>query len=333
MKKLAFSLPLLMASLLAPLYCSAVESSSIPAAATWTILGVAGGPIIHGNDAMSSHALMVGDDAYLFDIGYGAVRQLTKAGIPIRKIKAVFISHHHPDHIADLGFFLVSKWLFGGGNQIEIYGPEGTKELVDGLIKANAPTLLASFPVFGKGNNNLESLIKVTDIPGSADDPRGIYRHDKIEVSAIEVEHYQVAPSVAISSSPDAVAFRANVINDRSFVYTGDTGNTSNLAKIAKGADVLISEVIDGPGIERKLQQTMKDAPPQLVSKILDNLQKNHLAPDYIGRVASQSQVKEVVLTHFVPPLEAGTDTTPYTDGITRHFKGPIKIGKELESY
>jgi ribonuclease BN (tRNA processing enzyme) len=299
----------------------------------WTILGVAGGPIIHGNDAMSAHALVAGDDTYLFDMGYGAVRQLAKAGIPLASVKAVFITHHHPDHNADLSFFLVSKWLFGGRKPIEIYGPQGTKALVEGLIKANAPTVLASFPVSGDGNISLSDLITIKEVPVGTGAPQTIFHDDKVNISTIEVDHYQVAPSVKMSDFPDALAYRAAVTHGRTYMYTGDTGATQNLLKLAQGVDVLISEVIDVPGIDRKLRSNMKNAPAGLVSKILENLEKNHLVPNYIGELAVQSNVKEVVLTHFVPPIEQEADAAKFKDGVSAVYKGPVKIGQELGRY
>ncbi|HDS1733459.1 MBL fold metallo-hydrolase [Pseudomonas sp. BP8] len=319
-------------ALLAPLLAMAAETDK-PTQPYWTTLGVAGGPIIQGNAAQSIHALVAGDAVYVFDMGYGGVRQLAKAGLGLNKVKALFLTHHHPDHNADLGFFLVSKWLFGGPQPVQIYGPPGTKVLVDGLIKANAPTLQASFPVSGKGNGDLAALVNVTELDDRIDSPQAIYKDATVSISAISVDHYQVAPSIAIEGHPDAVAYRADVQHGRSFVYTGDSGKTENLLKLSKGADVLVSEVIDMPSIDKKLRTHMKDAPAGMLDKIVDNLEHNHLAPDFIGQLANQAQIKEVVLTHFVPPLEEGADTSRYSKGISRHFDGPVKIGQELGRY
>ena len=44
---------------------------------------------------------------YLFDLGYGNVRQLLNLGITYHDIDRIFFTHNHPDHMCDLpDFFL-----------------------------------------------------------------------------------------------------------------------------------------------------------------------------------------------------------------------------------
>src|SRR5262245_47312943 len=78
-------------------------SSAANPSAEWITLGTAGGPIVHASQAQIANAVVVGDAIYLFDVGNGVLRQMSAARLPLRGIKAVFLSHHHLDHNADVG--------------------------------------------------------------------------------------------------------------------------------------------------------------------------------------------------------------------------------------
>ena len=53
--------------------------------------------------AQSSNLLIVNGALYVIDAGDGVLRRLAKAGINIREIGTIFITHHHDDHTAGLG--------------------------------------------------------------------------------------------------------------------------------------------------------------------------------------------------------------------------------------
>ena len=108
-----------------------------PARAQWVTLGTAGGPRVHADQAQIANALVVGEAVYLFDTGNGVLRQMAAARLPVRNVRAIFISHHHVDHNADAGPLMIATWMFGGGKRVAVYGPDGTSHLVKGLAAAN----------------------------------------------------------------------------------------------------------------------------------------------------------------------------------------------------
>lgn len=307
---------------------SSDESSS---AAQWVTLGTSGGPIIHAERSQIANALVVNGAVYLFDIGDGARRQLALAGIPESGLKAIFISHHHIDHNADLGPLIVSHWTFGSG-VLPVIGPEGTVHLVNGLADANAPTVLAGFPTAGRSKPPLAETVKPTDLPYHLQNPTKVYEDANIKVWAIGVDHFQVAPSVTLPRMPDAVAYRIEA-GGRTFVYTGDTGPSARLINLAKGADVLVSEVVDVPAIVAQLTGTIKDVPPQVRASIGNGMSSNHLVPAEIGKVAVAAGVKEVVLTHFVPSPEVAADMADYVRDIAKVFRGPVLMAHDLDRF
>lgn len=303
-----------------------------PAAATWITLGTVGGPPLHADVAPIANALVVQDAVYLFDVGNSVLRQLDAAHLAVRQLRGVFISHHHVDHNADLGLVMVQNWLFGGQKPLPVLGPTGTVAMVEGLAAANAATELASFAVAGAPNPPLRSAVTAKDLPASLDTPTMVYEDERIRVSAISVDHYQVPPVSPLPRMPTAVAYRIET-GGRSFVYSGDTGPSARLRRLAQGADVLITEVVDAPAISRSLSATMPQAAPGVLKGIAGNMSANHLEPEVIGELAEAAGVKHVVLTHFVPALSAMGEPDALKRRITSRYHGTVTLAHDLDRF
>jgi ribonuclease BN (tRNA processing enzyme) len=74
-----------------------------PAGTRLILLGTAGGPRPRVGRSAPAQAIVVGDTAYVVDCGNGVARQLVLAGVPLRALRHIFITHHHSDHNADYG--------------------------------------------------------------------------------------------------------------------------------------------------------------------------------------------------------------------------------------
>ena len=54
--------------------------------------------------------------------------------LPVGKITAILITHHHSDHICELGEISTMSLAIGGRKKkLPVYGPPGIKEVVDGF--------------------------------------------------------------------------------------------------------------------------------------------------------------------------------------------------------
>ncbi|WP_306397262.1 MBL fold metallo-hydrolase [Telluria beijingensis] len=305
-----------------------------PAPAQWVTLGTVGGPIVHADQAQISNALVVGDAVYLFDLGSGVLRQAAAANIPLRQLRAVFLSHHHPDHNADLGPVMLAKWLRGRQEPMPIVGPRGTQRLVNGIVDGNAATEDASYAVQGPANLPLASAFRAQDLPDLMEEPQLVYEDDRIRVLSISVEHYEVPPSAPIAKErrPLAVAFRVETAG-KVYVYSGDTGPTRRLARLAKGADVLVTEVVHPEAIADYLRKTLKGASADFADGAADRMRKSHLTPQDIGKIAAEAGVQSVVLTHFVPALGTQSDPNIFTRGISPAYTGPVSLAKDLDRF
>ncbi|WP_326834908.1 MBL fold metallo-hydrolase [Amycolatopsis rhabdoformis] len=103
------------------------------------LLGTQGGPI-PGKRAAVSSALVVDGSIYVIDAGSGLTLRFSEAGLDFKKVRAMFVTHLHSDHVADyFNFFSLNwtNWDFGK-QTVEVHGP--------GRASANGP---AGSPVPG----------------------------------------------------------------------------------------------------------------------------------------------------------------------------------------
>ena len=81
--------------------------------------------------AQSSNLLTVNGTHYIVDAGDGVTRRIAQAGIDVREIGIIFITHHHDDHTAGLGTLMSVAWgIRQRTKPIHVYGPPRTEELV-----------------------------------------------------------------------------------------------------------------------------------------------------------------------------------------------------------
>ena len=77
--------------------------------------------------------LALGNETFLVDAGSGVGVQLVQAGVRPYDWPRVLITHHHSDHMIDLGHLLITRWISGQNAPFEIWGPAGTKRQMDKL--------------------------------------------------------------------------------------------------------------------------------------------------------------------------------------------------------
>lgn len=300
------------------------------AAAQWVTLGTGGGPVVQVERARPANALVVNGATYLFDVGDGVQRQLAAAKLPLRSVKAVFVSHHHVDHNGDLGVLLVTRWLLDRGPVLPVFGPPGTAAMVAGLAAANVPVEDAPVTVGGGAMPSIASTVRARDLAPVLAAPTLVFEDENIRVTAISVDHFHVPADTPEARMPRSYAYRVEA-GGRSLVYTGDTGPSIHLVRLAMGADLLVTEVIDLAATRAMLLKV--GTPPGHVEPLMAHMEQDHLTPEWVGRIAAEAGVRQVVLTHFVPGLDGETAAGGYVEGIAPAFKGPVKLARDLDRF
>ncbi len=284
---------------------------ALPEAGTrLVLLGTAGGPSAKRARAQPANAVIVGDDIYIVDAGDGIVRQLTLGGYPLANVRAVFITHNHSDHVAGYGPLLLRAWLSGRREKILSFGPAPLARMTDDYLRHMRWDI--DLRVTDEGRRPLDELIEVSEVDG--DGP--VYADDNVRVTVFSVDHGAAKP---------AFGYRFDTA-DRSIVFSGDTRPSENLVKAAKGADVLVHEVISVGAV---------DAMVAAVSPGNDELRRhiigNHTTPEQLGEIATAAGVHTLVLSHFGGTGHPQFDQAAAWEAAVREtWAGNLIVGEDL---
>lgn len=290
-------------------------------------LGTQGGPIPNAVRSQPANALVLNSGVYLVDVGDGAAGQLAAARIRLQRVKGVFISHLHFDHTGGLAALLGLRFQVNAPGVLTVYGPPGAKELVDGLVASMKPGAEAGYGVPGEHNPNPAEMVSVVEIRDGAK-----MELEGFTVSAAENSHYSFPKGSEHDKRFDSLSFRFD-LPQRSIVYTGDTGPSANVEKLAKGADLLVAEMIDLENTIAAVKRVNPNMPEKALTDMARHLSDHHLTPQQVGEMANRAGVKKVVVTHFVTGNSGASDTAPYAAAIGSVFKGPVAIADDLERF
>ena len=314
---------------LALLATTALQAADAPGAAPtnqFITLGTHGGPVSDRNRSQPANALVVGQAVYLVDAGDGAVQQLARAGLSMAAVRAVFISHIHIDHTGGLFAVLGLRHQMGTAGKITVYGPPGIKAMVDGLVAAIVPEARSGYGVPGEDYVAPEGTVEVVELADGAS-----IKLDGFTAIAAGNTHYSFAKGSDLARRFGSLSFRFDMPG-RSIVYTGDTGPSDAVTRLARGADILVSELIDPKFVETFV---VRGTPEQQkrAREMRTHLIDHHITPDQVGQMAAAAKVKRVVITHLVAGRDPNVDTAPYVAGVRKWFDGPVEIAADLNRY
>ncbi len=292
-------------------------------------LGTSGGPIVRVRRASEATLLVVDGRVYMIDCGEGAVRRLVEAGFSPSDVGKLFLTHQHMDHVLDLPSLLAYDWQFDDRRKIDVFGPAGVSMTVAAALqflevgeKLFSPQMPPHPP--------MREIVHVTEL-GAITQPTEVYKDDKVRVLAVENSHYSQLPPTGLPFVPRSYSYRFETAT-RTVVFTGDTGPSAALTALAKGADVLVSEVVQPDAMISYLRKKT-NGDERALARVIDHLRHEHLTPDEVGKLAAAAAVKKVVLSHIVPGADDETSERPYVVGIKRYFKGSIKVARDLAAY
>jgi ribonuclease BN (tRNA processing enzyme) len=272
------------------------------------LLGTAGGPTPKPNRAAPAQVIVADGAAYVIDCGNGVARQMVLGGVPLRSLKAVFITHMHSDHVADLGTLQWLAWADNLTTPVDSYGPPPLKQVLAHFL-AGARTDI-DVRVADEGRRPLDGLMRGHEISAGG----LVMQDERVRVTAALVEHPPLVPSFA---------YRFDTA-DRSIVISGDTAPSKGLVALAKGADVLVHEVM----METAIDGLIKNAPDATTLK--KHLLESHSTCEQVGRAATAAGVKTLVLSHFVPGGAPFIPDEAWAAAVRPHFSGELIVGRDL---
>lgn len=233
----------------------------------------------------------------LFDCGEGTQRQLKIAGISIAKITHICISHWHGDHVLGLPGLLQTYAAAETNNTVHIYGPRGTKkhyqamlqgiefegrldvqlhEVNDGIVydgrhfRLRVKPLKHSIACIGYRFEEKDRRRINTDYIKKLGIPDGPLLGKLQDGKSITWKGKTVSPKQA-----------TRIVPGKHIAVITDTVYTKNCVALAQDADVLVIEGTFAAALKEKAEQYA------------------HLTSQESAQIASQSNVKQLVLTHF----------------------------------
>jgi ribonuclease BN (tRNA processing enzyme) len=146
-------------------------------------------------------------------------------------------------------------------------------------------------------------------------------------VTAAENTHFQLIPA-EYRAQMKSYAYRFDTPHG-AIVFTGDTGPSESVERLAKGADVLVSEVEDLSGAANVVAAGSSMRAAGSGSALAAHMQKEHLSMKDVGEMATEAQVRTVVLYHLIgqQPVEK------IISGVKEYYSGPVFAGSDLGRY
>ncbi len=274
-----------------------------------------------------SIGVQVDGEILLFDCGEGTQRQMMKTSMSFMKVKKIFITHYHGDHFLGLAGLIQTMVLNDRKDELEIYGPVGTIDIVTKFLSLGYYSL--SFPIkiyeieppwrrdFGDyeicgidANHPVPSLsycLKEKDMP-KIDKKKA----DALGLSSKIIEDIRNRGEINYNGKTiKIVDIMSGLRRGRKIVYSGDTAPYEKIVEFAKDADVLIHEATVDSSLEEKANRY------------------GHSSARQAAEIAKKANVRFLFLVHISSRYKNPEPLEKEARAIFSHTKVP----KDLEEF
>ena len=224
-------------------------------------------------------------------------------GLDIKNIKRAFLTHLHSDHTTGYPDLILTPWVMGRDEPLEVYGPEGINDMTSHILQAYQEDI--RYRVYGyEPANNQGWRVNSHEFTEEG----VIYKDENIKVEAFPVPH---------GTWPNAWGFRFTT-PDKIIVLSGDSSPSEKIIEYAKGADILVHEVYSKKGYDKK-------------DEFWKNYHaRNHTSTIELADIANQAQPGLIVLYHI---LFWGATDEELLNEIATNYEGKVIVGRDLDIY
>lgn len=270
-------------------------------------LGSKGGPAIrpHGPSPTSS-LLELGSRTIVVDCGLGVTRGLTDAGITLKTLDLVFITHLHSDHVLELGPLIHTAWTAGLATPVRVFGPAGIGDYWDGFLRSM--TFDIDIRIADEGRPDLRGLVEISEFSEGT-----VLMEGGLRVAALRVDHPPVTDCFALRFEHGG----------GSIVFSSDTAYFPPLADFARGADILVHEAMLEAGVDRLVARTGNGA------RLREHLLASHSLAQQAGCIATQAGVRRLVLHHLIPADDPGIGEADWVEAVRESWAGALTIARD----
>jgi ribonuclease Z len=265
--------------------------------------------------------VVAGSRVFVVDSGVGSTKTLSLMNLPPARVGAIFLTHFHSDHIADLGELMLQRWAGGAASApVPVYGPPGVDQVVAGFNQAY---------LLDRGYRIAHHGPKVVPPSGFGGAPHPfaisaagpdvtVIDEPDLKVVAFPVNHHPVEPAVGYLF----------VYKGRRAVVSGDTAASPRLVAAAKGADVLVHEGLSPRLVGLQRDIALRHGRANLAA-ILHDILSYHTTPEQAAGEAEQAHVRYLLFTHVIPPLPMKSLEGPWLGDARSLFHGTIRVGHD----
>lgn len=262
-------------------------------------------------------------DYLLFDCGEGTQRQFNIAGISPMKVKSIFITHWHGDHVLGLPGIIQSFSFEDRGKELNIFGPEKTKERFYHILKAFPFQLKFKINVI---EINTEKIKEIVDTPNykifAVNTKHGnihtlaysLVEKDRRKIDLNYTKKFGLVKNRVLGKlqKGEDIVWKGKkikakdatiIVKGKKITYIGDSEPTDNIRKLAEDSDILISEAMFIEEYKEKAEEW------------------SHMTAKEISQIAKKAKVKKLILTHFSRRFE---DEKPILKEAIKHFKNTV---------
>lgn len=271
------------------------------------LLGTKGGPAVRNVYHLpTSSYLSLGSNSIVVDCGIGVTLSLVKAGIDIKILDAIFITHLHSDHLLELGPLIHTAWTGGRSKRLSVFGPEGIDEYWHHFLRSMA--FDNRIRVEDEGRTPLEAMVDIHVFGeghvGSVGDVR---------VESLQVKHPPVDDCYGLKFSHA----------EKVVCFSADTAYFEPLTSFAQGADLLVHEAMLGEGVDAIVAATPN------AQRLREHLMASHTLAEDVGRIAAKANVKHLALHHLVPADHPDFSAEDFKRQVRISFDGRITVGRD----
>ncbi|TJW17542.1 MAG: MBL fold metallo-hydrolase [Mesorhizobium sp.] len=268
------------------------------------LLGSKGGPALRpGGPWPSSSLLEFGGRTIVVDCGLGVTRGLAEAGVSLKALDLIFITHLHSDHVLELGPLIHTAWTAGLASPVTVFGPPGTGHYWRRFCQAMEFDI--EIRIGDEGRPDILDLVSIVEFGEGK-----IFEEPGLKVSALRVDHPPVSDCFALRFEHGG----------RSVVFSSDTAFFPPLADFAEGADILVHEAMLEQGIERLVAKTGNGA------RLREHLLASHSLAEEAGHIASDAGVRRLVLNHLIPADDPEIGEADWIAAVKKTWDGDLTI-------
>ncbi|WP_144905105.1 MBL fold metallo-hydrolase [Halobellus captivus] len=248
-----------------------------------TLLGTAN-PIPTLDRAGNAIVVEVAGEPYLVDCGPRTVYELLRNEIDPGDVENLLFTHHHMDHNLSFFHLAIVGWT-AGRESLEIYGPTGTDDLVDGLYSLWEEDIAyrqeAGYPAEGIEN------IATTRVSEGFE-----LETDEVHIETLPVQH-----------SIETYGYKfTEKSTGATTVLSSDTAKFDGLSDFAAGANALVMTCGIVPVGETPEEGFVWERYTEPYEEERRSVLLNyHVTPTQAGEIAADAGVDTLVLTHFTP--------------------------------